>query len=860
MISFKRFSEQTIRSLTVGADKPNIISVELPVGPSSSLPSDPIIPLGVEANIKGRVTKTLNRGYFAVVTPAQGKRFELFYSGFLPVKQGDAIQAKIRFLGQCDKNGNKAEIIDIPSVQTPCDRDSLIQIFITMFRRHKFGGNHAAMLFDAIEKVWLERKAAYPDIYAKIDNVTRYLTYLSDTYSYYRDFKILNPISEILNHLLTIDDLRTRWNPPKSKLQTGPVHISMTKFMMMWWKNCHDIRQLYLLELTRFEIMETQKPLQELYDQLLHNPYSVPTIPLEKCRRIDRRIKREPHSLDEKCGLLIRALYQNMKGKAWTCTPRSWIQRRFPDIDTLQDHLIKDFEIIFTENSVYSKMDAVEPTHKAQFAYFKVALDQENYVADWLIQKIKSPPQCELGEPVFDEDSILDETQKEFIHTAFKNNISICTGPAGSGKTTAIKDLAKNLLLQQISFNSTSFTGKACSRIRQVTAVDAQTMHRMIATADNISKFDFLIVDEASMIDVGLMAQFLSVFTHPFHMILIGDPNQLPPIKYGSFFKATIESHSVPMVRLTSIHRVVTKEGKTDGIITNTTRITKWPVGTSFAFEPADNFKIKECKISQYSEFYQECQRDGLDVTQFITISPYKDIIPKFNTLCQLIFNGNNPKVIVPDHRVFYIGDKVMMMENDYDRNIMNGDEGMVVDVHPDHIIVKWFDGKVTKVRISSNTNPRKRLKLDYGDNEIMDVDPDSDYQNDAYKDDIPDINTDQIQHSFAITCHKSQGGQWKRVYWYLGAGKKGGHNFLHRNLIYTGLTRAEEEVIVTGNIDSTCEAIANDLPWRCEGMADKLRDGLPRLHQEIIEDPFAGYEAVGDEDDYCYDDEWAPD
>lgn len=861
MLSFQSFVKKALAKTSQpslpGAAGPSIILRDLKPFLNENVASTSQPTNSSSFQIIGRVTSRKTNDYFNVIVPQHNKSYRVYYPEFLPVSVGDAISCKVEFLDSPAHNEPKVKIIKPPFVQTPCDEKSITNMFIQALRRKGFGKNHADFLYKRLNDITEQYKIK------DVDNVARFLTFISDSWMCLRKNQVLRPIAQVFEYLFNPGTSSIlRLTPPKPRVgEKDTAANKYAKHLLTWWKKCNDMRQLYLLGLTNKEIVKADRALQDLYNRLLINPYTIPSVPLEKCQRIDQIVERTVHPTDYTCGQILRDIWLNQDKKGWTCTQEGWVVKRHPEYFNTVDRLIAEFGLISHEWPVYQNPDDVEHSGFKTNLYIEQAYQNESNVLEWIKTKMTTSPVLSFAEPVFPTES-LDENQRDAIRNAMHNNISIMTGPAGTGKTTSIKDLIANLQMQHVEFQSCSFTGKAVSRIRYVTKVNAQTMDRMIATSDQIVPFQFLIIDEASMVSVNLMSRFIRSFNHPYHVILIGDPNQLPPIEYGSFFTAVIESYSIHTSRLTTIHRVANSDGQINGIIQNTTRISKWNMEQPFTFTEADNFNLIDCGINKYIDIYKRCRDElKLDIRDFVTISPYRSEVAVLNKLCQQIYNSGKPFIECPDKRRFYIDDKVMMLDNDYERNIMNGDEGFVTQVDPTHITVLFNEhmdgGNLVKVKISATTDREKRMALDEYDSDIMvQKENDKDRSTDSDLDDyVNDLTTDNIDHSFAITCHKSQGGEWKHVWWYLGKNRKPSGRFLNRNLIYTGLSRGKEFVNVTGSVDNSALAIATPPAWRCECLASRLRYDLPRLHKVVTEDPLEDIYCENEEGEFSGDD-----
>jgi len=795
------------------------------------------VPKAQTAKIEGRITYVAKSGLsFTVVTPSQGKKFQINSNTRVDAHSGDLIICYCTFT---DIN-LPFTLIRPPLITTPCDRDNIAQMFVGIFRRQGFGSRHGYDLYDHIAK----QVTDLDDL--SVNNVPLYVSMITEKWFESRDNAVLDPIA------IKFIDFEYQLKPYATKVGI-PDHIRRARHLVLWWRETHDIRQLKLLGLDKEEILEAKLPLQALYEKILVNPYVVPAVPLAKCVEVDTRTCRQPHSTDLICGKIVRDLWTNTNKRGWSCTSRSWIMRRYPEFPQLKERLNKEFELVYDTVPTYAKPDDKEPSDKAKYAYFAHVHEAEVFVSKYLAERVQLEPYIKMGDPIFPQEGLmLDKEQQEAVNMAMHSNVSIIKGPAGSGKTTMMTQLIHNLKVNHIKYACCSFTGKAVARIKEVTSDErAATMHRMIGNLD-VDLFEYLIVDESSMVSLGLLYEFLKRFTHKFMIVFIGDPNQLPPIEWGSFFNSIIQSYSVPTTTLTSNHRVLTKDGEVNGIIHNTNRIAKWRDRTMYPFDVTEDFVIENCEVTRIKDILVDYRTKGFPVQDFVIITPYTRWLPQINRIAQLLFNGKNPMIEFRgqkhphDTRWFYVGDKVTMKNNNYEHDIMNGEEGMVVEIGDNYFSVR-FGRKVVKVRDSKRNKTGTRMVYDALDSDV-----------DTYDEERSSLTIDDVELSFAITCHRSQGSEWLEVIWFLDKDANVNTGFLNRNLIYTGLSRGRRKVKVIGCVMNSSLAVANSLPYRCEAMTDRVRNLLPRLYQEFKEDLLvADVYRPPDQDDYPTDDDF---
>ncbi|MCJ7493792.1 MAG: ATP-dependent RecD-like DNA helicase, partial [Deltaproteobacteria bacterium] len=314
----------------------------------------------------------------------------------------------------------------------------------------------------------------------------------------------------------------------------------------------------------------------------------------------------------------------------------------------------------------------------------------------------------------------LTERQKEGVKTATRQKVMVLTGGPGTGKTTIIKAILEiyRRLTQKIIMGAP--TGRAAKRMSEATGWEAKTLHRVLEwspkemgfqkNGDHPLEADVVIVDEASMIDNLLMHHFLKAVPQSCSLIMVGDVNQLPSVGAGSVLKDIIESGMVPVVELNEIFRQATGSL----IITNAHRINRgeFPI-------------IPEPKGEETQDFYfiqkenpEEIVATILDlVTQRIPNRFAKDPINDIQVLSPMhrgLIGAQNLNQALQDAlnksqtelsrggRVYKLGDKVMQIKNDYDKEVFNGDIGRIsrIDLEEQEVTVD-FDGRLVEYDFS---------------------------------------------------------------------------------------------------------------------------------------------------------------
>ncbi|MDU5912752.1 MAG: ATP-dependent RecD-like DNA helicase [Anaerococcus vaginalis] len=371
--------------------------------------------------------------------------------------------------------------------------------------------------------------------------------------------------------------------------------------------------------------------------------------------------------------------------------------------------------------------------------------------------------------------------QEIAIKEAFNNMLLVITGGPGTGKTTIIKAICNILDENGLKFNLAAPTGRAAKRMQESTENSALTIHRLIGikpdspipeyNEENPLECDYVIVDEASMIDIKLMDKLLKSLSTNTALILVGDHNQLPSVGPGNVLKDILDT-DIKSVRLKKIFR----QAKESNIVVNAHRIND-------GLYPILNQKNKDFFFIDSNT--KNFEKNLLDLVKFrlpnyYKLDPINDIqilapgkkslwgVVNINDLCQKELN-KNPNSIKINNKIFKLNDKVMQVRNNYDLisldpgnfedGVYNGDIGRIIDIDKE----------------------REELKVEFYDGNIV-----------SYKkEDIKDLDL-----SYAITIHKSQGSEFDCV---LIPMMSTSYMLLNRNLLYTAITRAKKLVILLG-------------------------------------------------------------
>lgn len=400
----------------------------------------------------------------------------------------------------------------------------------------------------------------------------------------------------------------------------------------------------------------------------------------------------------------------------------------------------------------------------------------------------------------------LAQKQKEAIKACLHHGVLVLTGGPGTGKTTVIKGILSILKAQGLKIRLAAPTGRAAKRLSETTGQKALTIHRLLeannlAQDDNLQlgfskdiddqlDADVIILDEVSMVDIVLMHHFLNAVPDGCRIILVGDTDQLPAVGPGSVLKDIIRSQKIPAIRLDEIFR----QAQTSMIIQNAHIINAGRLPdlrkqySDFVFyELNDDTSITQKILDLCTK---DLPHEGFDVLKDVQVlSPMHRFLCGVENLNLMLQERLNPKKnqdeLKYSSQTFRVGDKVMHIRNNYQKNVFNGDIGFIQDVNNEKLTVDYFDHIVT-----------------YEKNEL-----------------------NELTLAYASSVHKSQGSEYKVVIIPLSTSH---YIMLQRNLLYTAITRAKQKVIIIGSKKALMTAIqSNRTQKRYTLLAERLAHKL---------------------------------
>jgi exodeoxyribonuclease V alpha subunit len=380
-------------------------------------------------------------------------------------------------------------------------------------------------------------------------------------------------------------------------------------------------------------------------------------------------------------------------------------------------------------------------------------------------------------------------SQRDALKLALKSRALVITGGPGVGKTTLVNTVLLILRAKKVNCLLCAPTGRAAKRLSETTGLEAKTIHRLLEVQPATGSFgrnegnpldcDLLVVDETSMVDVTLMANLLRALPPKASLLLVGDIDQLPSVGPGMVLRHVIESKVVPVVRLTEVFR----QAAHSRIITNAHRINEGQMPEiATKGRESDFFFIDRDEPEQIAATLVEMVKRripakfGLDSIRDVQVlCPMNRGSLGIRELNVRLQNELNPAragepMVEKFGWQFRSRDKVIQTENDYDKDVFNGDIGQILKIDP-------VEREVT-IRFD-----QREVIYDYGE-------------------------LDEISLAYAITIHKSQGSEFPAIITPLAMQQ---YMLLQRNLVYTGITRGKKLVVLIGQRKALAMAVKNN-------------------------------------------------
>ena len=390
-------------------------------------------------------------------------------------------------------------------------------------------------------------------------------------------------------------------------------------------------------------------------------------------------------------------------------------------------------------------------------------------------------------ETVFEKLALeLTSEQKQAVLAAVKNRLTIITGGPGTGKTTIIRAIIEILKANRKSIVIAAPTGRAAKRIEESSFYQASTIHRLLKinpengqffhNAQNPLKTDAIIVDEFSMVDSSILYALLQALADKTQLIIIGDKDQLPSVGAGNVLRDMIQSEYFNTIYLSRNFR----QNQDSLIVENAFRVNSgepllfpaYSPELDFVFLPVQNEVQVLEKVEGIVRYYQNEYPFNSTALQILMPMYRGDAgIDQINRLIQEKFNPE-PFLLKKEKTAFKRQDKVMQTKNDYEKQVFNGDLGIIED----------YDARDKQLQVSYDG-----ALVEYGADEL-----------------------DELTLSYAVSVHKAQGSEYDIVV----LGLLPSHaRMLSRELFYTAITRARKKLILLSDEKTVARACANSQP-----------------------------------------------
>ncbi|MGX0909700.1 SF1B family DNA helicase RecD2 [Staphylococcus caprae] len=603
-----------------------------------------------------------------------------------------------------------------------------------------------------------------------------------------------NAINDILNHPEILQKVPSL---PKKKQQQIADQISANQESEKIMIRLHDLGfgPKLSMAIYQFYMSDTLKILDENPYQLV---YDIKGIGFNKADQLARNIGIAANSPERLKAGLLYILEEECIKQGHTYLPNSYV------IDTTQEMLNDSTEVTIARETLEEMILQLSEEKKLILSDEQVSIPSLYYSELKSVQnlyriktnttKLKEIEQSDLQMHIGEIESYnkvnYAASQKEALETAMNSKVMLLTGGPGTGKTTVIKGIVElyaeihGLSLDYDDYNEDDYpvvlaapTGRASKRLQESTGLEAMTIHRLIGwnqetqpedILDNEINARLIIIDEMSMVDTWLFHQFLSAVPLDAQIIFVGDEDQLPSVGPGQVFKDLIDSKTIPRVNLTEVYRQ--QDGSSIIDLAHRMKMGE-PIDITQRFHDRSFINCTSDQIPDVvDKVVQSAVSKGYNMSDIQVLAPmYKGNagIKRLNQVLQSILNPkkDDSREIEFGDVVFRKGDKVLQLVNRPNDNIFNGDIGVIVGIF-------WA---------KENALNKDVLVVDFEGNEIT-----------FTRQDLLELT-----HAYCTSIHKSQGSEFPIVIMPI---VKQYFRMLQRPILYTGLTRAKQSLVLLGD------------------------------------------------------------
>lgn len=607
------------------------------------------------------------------------------------------------------------------------------------------------------------------------------------------------------------DTLNVIENEPERLSELKGISIDQAKNIGEEFKKQYAMRTVMLgLEkygLTPNECVRIYKKLGlRAVEMVKENPYCLCSlgigISFEKAEIIEEKLEEKPVPEYRIKEGILHVMRHNRSSRGHTCIPREKLLKPCADLLSTNEDTI-DITIDSLVSTAQLKTYIIDG---AEFVFLPSSIRDEKRIAErmGIVAKFPPPRMSTLAQTIDDieyENNIkYEDLQRMAIATAANKGLLILTGGPGTGKTTTIKGIIKVFEKQNLDIALAAPTGRAAKRMTELTGREAKTIHRLLEVewdeddkpvfrrdTKNPLDCNALILDELSMVDISLFASLLDALPLGCRLILVGDSDQLPPVGPGNVLHDLIKAEVLPVVELNKVFR----QAMESKIISNAHKIVVGEM-PDLKNDGKDFFHMERTSPFLTAETVAElCATRLKNAYGWDPLSDIQVICPSkkgetgtinLNKILQNLLNprDNKKQEIIIAGQLFREGDKIMQTKNNYNiewesedekgTGIFNGDIGILEEIDAKSGLVKInFDGRIAE---------------------------------------LPAEHLADLDLSYAITVHKSQGSEFKAVIIpTMGVVP----NLAYRNLLYTAVTRAKDMLITVGSGELIYKMTAND-------------------------------------------------